>query len=583
MKRIIRQALTAFLSVFMICMTLTVPAYAKAKGTKDDPFIMTAGKVMRCTWNWENSGDGSEGIYNLLTIPADGCAKFTFSKPYESFGLYYGTYFITITDMSDNEVIRFRTVIDYKTTDPNISYKIGLKKGSYLLHIYCNVNYTYSDQIKCDASYKYTFTETPFYESEPNDSKITADPLKAGKYYGGEIGEAETPDFFSFTLKKGTIYQLKLKGEDDVASGGSTRLLSPSGKTKFLRTNESSFSDGARLWTFKADADGKYYFVLSNTRFVYPGEYKVCIAKAPADTLVTIDGIQYLTGTAGTIGTGWKQIAKKWYYFDKKGMAKGWRQISSKWYYFDEEGAMVTGWQQIAKKWYYFSSSGAMLTGWQKISKKWYYFASGGAMVTGWKQLSGKWYYFAKGGAMVTGKQTIGGKDYLFSSSGAMLKGWRKEGDFWFYYGSGGAMVKGKKMEISGKTYEFLNNGVMYDKNLVLKAANTFAGDMMGTPDDLVYAVTKTSLGMGGNSYSCLDPDLAHQIPSSKARAGDLIAYVDKVKGTLKQSGVYLGGYKSFQVVGYYGVIMDYRRMNYYDMPGYETQFWRIDAELIYP
>ena len=580
MKKIIRQALTAFLSVFMICMTFAVPVYAKAAGTKTDPFIMTAGKVMHYTWNYENSGEESEGIYNLLTIPADGCVKLTFSKPYEPYSSYYGTYHIAVTDAAGRDVIRFRTVTDYSSSaDAYVSYKIGLEKGSYLMHMISDVNFTFSDQLKCDATYKYTFTETAFYESEPNDAKNTADPMKAGSFYSGETGEADSSDFYSISLKKGTVCQLKLKGYKDMPDAG-MRLMSPSGKVKFLRQDDSSVSGGARVWTFKADADGKYYLAVSCAHSMYPWEYKVCIAKAPAGSLVTIDGTEYYIGSAGKIGKGWKQIGKKWYYFDKKGMAKGWKKIASKQYYFGEDGARVSGWQKIGKKQYYFSKKGVMITGWKKIAKKWYYFSKKGVMTAGWKKLSGKWYYFGKDGVMVTGVQVIGKKVYNFSSKGIMQKGWKKKGSFWYYFGSDGAMVSGKKVKISGKTYEFLGNGVMYDKGLVEKAAKKYAG-VSGTPDDLVYSVTKTALGMGGNAYSCLDPKLAHPVPASKARPGDIIAYVDTLKSTLMQTGVYLGGYRSFQVIDYDGVITDYRSVSYYDTPGYETQFYRIDNDII--
>ena len=574
MRDKLTRILTAITAVLLLCMTSAVPAQAKAKGTETDPFIMTAGKVMHYTWNCENSGDESEGIYNRFTIPADGYVKLTFSRPRNPFSSYYGTYDIIISNASGAEVISFRTVMDYNSADEYVYYKIGLKKGTYLMYMRCNVYFPNAEGAECNASYKYTFTQSAFYETEPNNSKQTAVPMKTGSVYSGEYGEESTADFYSISLKKGIIYQLKMKGE--LGSSAGLRLISPSGKVKFF--NGSVNYNMTSVWTFKADADGKYYFAVTGHNYMYPAEYKVSIVIAPADTLVMIDGVRYLTGSAGKLGSGWRKISGKWYYFSEKGMVKGWKKLSGKWYYFDENNVMVTGWQKISKKQYYFTASGVMVTGWQKIDKKWYYF-NAGAMVTGWKKLSGKWYYFDADGVMVTGWQKISNKWYYFNSKGAMHTGWLKDGDWWLYFTSGGTMVRGKKMTIGGKTYEFLSNGIMYDKKLVLTIAEELAGQS-GAGDYLVYKLTRYALGMGGASYSRDYPDRAHKVSFSEARPGDLIMYVNTDTGKVPQVGVYLGGYKSFQVVGYDAAIIDLRSIYYYDLYGYKTEFWRIDQDL---
>ncbi|MCR5794838.1 MAG: hypothetical protein K6G61_05790 [Solobacterium sp.] len=586
MKNILKRMMIALTAVFMLCMTLTVPVQAKAAGTRNDPFVMTAGKVLHYTWDSDNSGSASAGIYNRFTIPADGCVKLTFTRPYDYNG-YYSTYDITIKDDTGAKVIAFATESDDYYSDANLVYKVGLKQGTYLMHMKCNAEFYSYSSLPCDASYKYTFTETAFFETEPNNTKLTADPMKTGSVYTGAFGEEKKADFFSISLQKGIIYQLKLKGFADLDEhGAKLKLLSPSGTTKTLTKTGSTVSDTTRIWTFRPETAGRYYFSISGFTGAVPAAYKVSVVKAAANQLVTIDGIQYYTGSAGKVFTGWKQISSKWYYFEATGAAKGWRKISNKWYYFSKKGIMVTGWQKISDKWYYFNSSGVMVTGWQKIGKKWYYFSSKGIMTTGWKQLSGKWYYFDKDGVMVTGPQVIGKKVYNFSSSGAMQKGWLKDGDFWFYFGSDGAMVTKKKMTIGGKSYEFLNNGVMYDSALVYKAANALVG-RTGSCEDMAYQLTKLAFGMGGMSLSALDPRLAHQVPFSEARAGDIIMYTYVATGGVPHVGVYLDGWTSFQ--GNWlqsdgtrkAVITDLRYSNYWNRPGYEAQFWRVDMDVL--
>ena len=581
MRNIWKRIMIAATAFFMICMTFPAAVYAETKGTKTNPFIMTAGKVMHYTWNYENSGYESEGIYNRITIPSDGCVKLTFSKPKSVLNDYYSSYYIVITDASDAEVIRFETVRDNRSTEEYMSYKIGLKKGTYLMNMICREDFSDDDYYadECKASYKYTFTKSANYESEPNNAKNTADPMKIGSVYSGDFGDDGKADFYSISLKKGGIYQLKLKGYDEMESSLSLRLISPSGKAKFFTKSLPSYYLPTAVWTFRADASGKYYIALSGRPFTYPAGYKVSVVKAPAKTVVSIDGADYLTGEAGKLGKGWKKISGKWYYFNEKGRVKGWQKIASKQYYFGEDGARVTGWQKIGKKQYYFSKKGVMITGWKKIEKKWYYFNAKGVMTTGWKKISKKWYYFDQDGIMLTGWQKISKKWYYFTSSGAMHTGWLKDGDWWLYFTSDGTMVRGKTVTIKGKKYEFLNNGVMYDRKLVLTIADELVGES-GAADYLVYKLTRFALGMGGASYSRDDPECAHKIPFSKARPGDLIMYVNTDTNGVPQVGVYLGGYKSFQVVGYDAAIVDLRSIYYYGLYGYETQFWRIDRDL---
>lgn len=341
----------------------------------------------------------------------------------------------------------------------------------------------------------------------------------------------------------------------------------------------------------------------------------------------------YYLNTSGAMAVGWKKINNTWYFFRAGGsMVTGWQKISNEWYYFTSSGAMKTGWLNVNNTWYYMNSSGAMLTGWQTINNKQYYMSDSGAMVTGiqtidgikyqfdssgafigkvdegewkkinnqwyyykddayatgWKKISGKWYYFNGKGVMQTGWKYIANKWYYFESSGAMKTGWLKYKQFWYYMDASGAMVSDKTMTINGKSYEFLSNGIMYDKDLVISEAKKLVGQP-GECVRMAYELTKNALGMGASTLIIEEDNYcgtAHQVSASEARAGDLIIFRSS-DGFIPHVGVFLDGYSSFQ--GNWlqedgsrkAVITDYSNSCYYDDPDYVTEFWRIDT--VYP
>lgn len=56
----------------------------------------------------------------------------------------------------------------------------------------------------------------------------------------------------------------------------------------------------------------------------------------------------------------WKQDSNGWWNTEGSSWSIGWKQIDRKWYYFDNNGYMKTGWIENGNKWYYLYSSGAM-------------------------------------------------------------------------------------------------------------------------------------------------------------------------------------------------------------------------------
>jgi hypothetical protein len=113
------------------------------------------------------------------------------------------------------------------------------------------------------------------------------------------------------------------------------------------------------------------------------------------------NGTMYITET-GEKATGFKQIDKSWYYFDKDG------------YMVENKYVKINGYT------YFFSAGGKMFTGWTKNSSgKYTYYKSDGKRATGWTVISSKYYYFGKSdGIMLTGSYKIDGNVYTFSTAG---------------------------------------------------------------------------------------------------------------------------------------------------------------------
>ena len=325
---------------------------------------------------------------------------------------------------------------------------------------------------------------------------------------------------------------------------------------------------------------------------------------------------RYYLASSGAAVTGWYKLNNKWYYFNKDGiMQTGWQTIGGKKYYLKPSGEMVTGtmsldgmkytfnssgalvsqektgiWKQNNGQWYYQKPDNTNAKGWEQVDNKWYHFTNDGVMQTGWQTINGKKYYLKSSGAMATGWQYIGSNWYYFNDSGSMRTGWFQPSGkkYWYYLEPGtGIMVANKNRTINGKTYEFLSNGVMYDRNLVISIAKSMAGKT-GSCEKMAYELTKNSLGMGGCSAST-DPNMqnyfgkAHKISLSQARPGDLIVY-RKSDGSVPHVGVYLTDTESFQGNWNGSVhIVNYRHSNYYGKKEYQFELWRIDCEYDHP
>ena len=201
--------------------------------------------------------------------------------------------------------------------------------------------------------------------------------------------------------------------------------------------------------------------------------------------------LKFYVKKGGVATTGWKQISKKWYFFDSKGVLlepdslyckdhydpykidNGIYEVyvSGSYYCFKKDGSMVANsWVSIFNggSWYYLDKNGKLVTGWKQIDKKWYYFDpdNGSKMVSDYwidyPEGSHNWYYFDKSGAMVTNRWVEDeGYWYYQGKDGKSVKGWLKLGKNWYYLaGDDGTCITDQSYVVNGKTYKFDKNGV---------------------------------------------------------------------------------------------------------------------------
>jgi len=117
-------------------------------------------------------------------------------------------------------------------------------------------------------------------------------------------------------------------------------------------------------------------------------------------------------------------------------MATGYRLIDGKLYYFDKSGAMT---KRIT-----------LGTGWKKLGKKKYYFKNGVPVAGDVVTVKGKTYVFDYDGTLAINK-SVG--EYFGAADGQVVRrAWRKIGNVYRYYGAEGTRLSGV-WKIGGKVY----------------------------------------------------------------------------------------------------------------------------------
>ena len=182
-------------------------------------------------------------------------------------------------------------------------------------------------------------------------------------------------------------------------------------------------------------------------------------------------GELYYVSDGKSVEVGWKQIGRKWYYFESNGMGnmckaiKGKKAvIDGKYYLFNEKGELQTNGWKVADgdgNWYYAQDD-------SRIGKDqtWYYVLESGALATGDTQINGKWYHFSESGELKTGAVMDSGVCKLYDEDGTVLgvgkaNGWNLLGGNYYYVKDGSILKDGSYKLPDGKWYSFNSDGVM--------------------------------------------------------------------------------------------------------------------------
>ena len=161
--------------------------------------------------------------------------------------------------------------------------------------------------------------------------------------------------------------------------------------------------------------------------------------------------------------TGWKTTSKgKMYYVKDKAVKKQWKQIDKKWYYFDADGIMASN------EWiegYWLNKDGSCTykgkASWCKDDNGWYYMDTKKWYAKNqWQKIDGKWYYFKANGYMAANEYC---KGYWLNKNGTWTyeakASWKKDKVGWYYIDTKGWYAKSASYVIDGKKYNFNAKG----------------------------------------------------------------------------------------------------------------------------
>ncbi len=161
------------------------------------------------------------------------------------------------------------------------------------------------------------------------------------------------------------------------------------------------------------------------------------------------------------------------YYDNGTRVRNTWKEINKKWFYFDSSGSPIHGDVRNIKNIYYaFNTDGTMATtGWVKLNGYTYYVKNEkGYLATGEQQIGDKYYYFENNGRMRTGIINYNNKIYFLNPDGSWAatakEGWNSVQGTW-YYVKDGELVCGQELELADGTYYFNYYGAMVKNEVV--------------------------------------------------------------------------------------------------------------------
>lgn len=326
---------------------------------------------------------------------------------------------------------------------------------------------------------------------------------------------------------------------------------------------------------------------------------------ADKDGFVTENGVTVYYEN-GNLVHGQKQIAGKWYLFDKQtgAMQTGFQKLTSpkKTVCYDAKGRMLYGKHKIAGHWYWFEDkSGKMKTGLQTVTKtsykttyKWVkkrgklvkkkykkktkrkyklYYAANGQLQYGEKKIKGKWYYFNKKNAhMTTGLQTVGKAKKYYAANGQRQTGYQKIKGKGYYFGKkNGAMYVKKFAFVGGRDYYALASGVLHAPTWHSQFTPIWA------PEGCSVASSATLLSIKNKSFNMYYA-YSHLPQSggvfSMASFGGLLA-ASTLTSYMKRFDSGFTNITGSSVAKIKAVVQSGHPVLYYGFSSYETRFYR--------
>lgn len=160
------------------------------------------------------------------------------------------------------------------------------------------------------------------------------------------------------------------------------------------------------------------------------------------------------TSSKGTNSQGSNTTAK-----ENKSKVNQWSLENGKWYYYGADGFNKTGWFQVGDIWYWAEkgTNELAMDTWKNLDKKWYYFDPSGAMTAnGWALVNNTWYWMGESGSMTQSQDiTVNNVQYSIAPDGTCVDGkWFVENGRWKYYKAGAAgLAKNEQFVVDGIQY----------------------------------------------------------------------------------------------------------------------------------
>jgi hypothetical protein len=216
MRTFFKRALVLLLAMTLL-FSCVPPKTVEAKkkysyGSYKNPVKM--GSYGKCKSTWKVSAY----LYYKFTMPKQGYANITITNKKST------PYWIFIYDKKGRTMWDCRTDGQKKySTSKNYNYKVGLKKGTYILGVK-PMNRPPRSGFKSTVTVKAVANK--YWETENNDSFETATTLKIFKKYTGVYGEniSGIGDYYKIALAAGYTYQFQIGNANSIFNSRDTVL-----------------------------------------------------------------------------------------------------------------------------------------------------------------------------------------------------------------------------------------------------------------------------------------------------------------------------------------------------------------------